>query len=184
MPFPLAALGILAGTGVAGALSNRSKTYTSEPLYSEDLGDLRSSLVNQYTSLLDSDPTFIPAYTQQGLRNIDQSGQASENLLSSILSSRGILNTTGGANALFQQGRQNLLDRANFVNSVPLIRDQRRRQLLNEGTQFLTGQAGRKSNDPGNILGGAATGLASSLAYLYGRGAFGTGTKTPGMGDV
>lgn len=184
MPWPLAALAITGLSGLAGGLSNRSRTYTSKPIYDEDLGDLRSSLVNQYTSLADSNENFIPAYTQQGLQNIDRAGESSEGLLQSILASRGLTKTTGGANALFNRGLQTQMAKANFLTSIPMVRDQRKRQLLNEGNQFLQGQMGRESNEPGNVLGGATTGLASSLAYLYGRGAFNTKQNVPSLGDV
>jgi len=197
----MAAIGIpLAMSGIsalAGLFGNRQKKQTMEQTQTEDLnrltapeydpktGLMRDTLMNYYLDRLGSDEDFFGGYRKQGIGQINQGSNMANEQIQSMLASKGLLGTTAGASAF----TSNLLNRYNqgnsFLNSIPMLQDQRRAANLKDATGFfaglpvgqrVTGQSTTRSTSTGtgggNMLGGSLASLGTTLGGLYGQGAF------------
>ena len=149
---------------------------------------------NRYIESLNQDPD-LSGYEATGVQNINRAGDLRSRALSNILTARGLNYSPMGAAALGNVESNRFSDVVNFENQIPLLRDALMRERLAEAGGFFakmpvgqtqtssgttTGTENRNlsstgtgtSTDPGNQLGGLFGGLGSTLAYLYGSGAF------------
>jgi len=174
--------GLPALSGVAGALSNRPSTTTQSLTYSKPATDLTNQILGKYTSMLSSGPG---GYISSGIGNINRNADLQMQALQNILASRGI-SGQAAANAEALQESRRFADVTNFTNQAPL-------QYVNEITKGLSAlplEQTRAVKEPGNILGGATTGVANALGLLAGMGNFGggkalsTGSILSGLGKV
>lgn len=155
---------------------------------------LRNILINNYMDRLNVGEDLWGGYTTQGLSNINQNADYTGQIINNILASRGVRGGAAGwANALAQTNR--LKQQSEFLNQIPLAKDQWQQQNLQNVAQFfsslpvgqrntgVTQQFGSSAQrgythgygqgtatDPGNMLGGMFGGLASSLALLAATG--------------
>jgi hypothetical protein len=159
---------------------------------------MRNFLLNQfYTRANSGVGDQVNAYINQGVGNINNTSNTSEQAIKNLLASRGLSYSGAASTPLANAETQRISDVTNLRNQAPLLQDQLKRQNLTDFGSFLSGlpvgstsagtsyqntqgsqhtdQTGTVT-DPGNILGGAVSGAGSALAYLYGKGAFG-GTK-------
>lgn len=194
MPLPLLALGLTGASALAGLLGNRKQetksswnktdnvNMLSSPEYDEPTLDFRNNLMRRYLGAAQEDDTpFWNSYQQNAFNDIDQATLQGGNAVDSFLTSRGINRTTAGANAFSGVDMQGRMAKAGITSSIPLLADQRRRELSGQMSQFLSSlpvaqrQTGTNTSsgtgtniNEGNPMGGGLTGLASSLAMIYG----------------
>ena len=196
---PLAISGISA---LSGLFANRKQQQQQEstsrqvedinqltaPEYDQKTKAMRDILMNQYLDRLGDNQNFFQGYQRQGLSDINRGSDLAGESINNMLASRGLGGTTAGsyaqvANQLNRSGQQN-----QFLNQIPLLADQRQSNLLEGAAGFFKGlpvgqrQTGQNvttttskgtATIPGNMTGGAVSGLANSLMGLYGQGAFG-----------
>lgn len=175
-------LAIPAIAALAGGLSNKgSKTSqntitSTTPNLSSSGMDLRDQIIQQYLSQLGG--TDLSGYTSSGISNINKNAEAAKKRTTENLSARGI---SGPALdfALTNVDNQRFGDVTSFQNSIPLLQQQLQSQILSNAGNYLgsnpfgTTQKGTgTSTQPGNFVGGALGNLGSTLAYMYGQGAF------------
>jgi hypothetical protein len=214
MPFPLIPLAIMAGGALAGALSNRGQKQTTQqkqnesfdnwqtPQYDSESNFLKNTLINRYLDMIQGDDgEFWEAYKKKGVNEINASEDSTNNIIRQIMSQRGLSLSPGGASGFANAAMNSQMQKGNMLSQVPLLQDQRRRGVLGEASGFFNSlpysihRSGTGSSEssgtvstPGNMLGGGITGLISSLANLYGAGAFGGGSApssgTPSFGPV
>jgi hypothetical protein len=199
---PIIATGVSA---LAGWLANRKKqTQQTQsqtqnintfnmPEYDEKTATLRDRLINEYMSGYENNDDLFGGYQAEGLKNINQSSDSAMRALESMLSQRGIRRTGMAATALTGNVMNRLNQQSSFLNNIPLLRDELRRKKLGEAANLFgmipkgSRQTGTVSStgtgtftDPGNPLGGAVGNLGTTLAGLYGMGAFGDGGSNIG----
>src|SRR5215510_4277306 len=160
-----------ASTAAAGALSNRPQTTrgTSTTSFGKPTEDIVNQMLGKYTDLLSKGPGgFISA----GMQNINRNAGLKTQALQNILAQRGI----SGDAAAFAEGNlesERFKDITDFQNQAPL-------DFLSKITSGisqlpLSKTTTSEETTPGNILGGATTGLAAALAQIYGQGGGGGG---------
>jgi len=190
-------------TNISGDQSANSNANTA-PVYDPLQLAMRNYLLGQFYQR--SSPGAIGnqvgSYINQGVNNINESAGTNQAALSNMLASRG-LSYSGAASTPLGMAESNRIGQiTDLRNSAPILADQFQSKNLTDFASFLSGlPVGQKSasdaystshqstntqgtgqmTDPGNILGGAVTGLGSSLAYLYGKGAF-SGTPSSKQG--
>lgn len=174
----------------------RTETSTS-PVYGHEENYFKNNIINSYLDRMwGNDNGYWDAYKRQGMNTLNQTEANNNNLLQKFLTSRGLGGTGAGTSAMMQSGLNSQNQKANFMNSIPLLQDQRQQSILGDMTKFFSilpyGSQGTQQStqygqgvgtQPSNMLGGGFTGLASMLAMLYGSGAFpGKGTPSSGGG--
>jgi hypothetical protein len=203
---PLASV-VLGGLG--GALGNRAQTSNqtstthgvqnvdnlTRPEYDPKSQLLRDHLINAYMSNLEGNDDFFSGYTNQGLSNINASTDAATRQIQNVLANRGIQGPMAGA-GLSAPLLASMGQKSNLLNSIPMLQDQRRQSILKDTSGFLSslpiGQhtTGTTTSDsttkgtqttPSNMLAGMFQGAGSTLAGLYGSGAFRKDGPVTGM---
>lgn len=201
MPLPLIPLAISGISALAGMFGNRAKKLESEssstssfnrsgtsmPTYDEKTRQMRDQLMHAYLDPLGYDPD-LSGYQAEGVGEINRGSDLMDRSIENMLASRGLSGTSAGATSRIM----NYLNRGNqlssFINSIPMLAEDRRRQNLQMAGQFFsqlpygqtttergtqTGTQKGTQTQPGNMLGGGLMGLGTSLVGLYGEGAFG-----------
>jgi hypothetical protein len=195
---PLAISGISA---LAGLLNNRGATNkqtsetnqsqhtdsTSMPQYDPKSLELRNMLINYYLDNMKSNDDVFGGYQREGLGEINRGADSAQHQMENLLASRGIQGPAAGAGLtaplMAAQGQ-----RSSFLNNIPLLRDQRQQDILKSGAGFLSSLPVGQHNvadmtgnsktvgtqtQPSNMMGGLFGNLATTMAGLYGDGAFG-----------
>lgn len=183
---------------------NQSQDSSTAPVYDPQQLAMRNFLIQQFQNRLNPNTinNQVGSYIGQGVNNINQSANTNQQALSNVLASRGLSFSGSAGTALAGQESKRIGDVIGLRNQEPLLRDQLQRQNLTDfstymsslpvgshttGTSSGTGysqtlgsnhsETEGQNYDPGNPLGGALSAGASTLAYLYGKGSFGTSTK-------
>lgn len=198
---PLAISGISA---LSGLLANRKKQAeqtstqttdtTSAPQYDDKALYMRNMLMDQYLDRMRFNEDMFQGYSNEGLRQINQGNDITSRALENILASRGLSNTSAGVSSQVQNQINRGNQQASFLNSIPLLRDQRQQQNILGAGQFFsslpyaTHQTGTQrstgtATQPGNALGGMFGSLGTTLAGLYGQGAFGNDNANGNSGS-
>ena len=195
-------------SALSGALSNRSKTQTTNQNYSNTYSNtttpqvpaeqagLYSTLVGLAQKRL-AGQTPLYGYEANGLQNINSTADAVGNSIRNRLVASGQYGGPGADTALNSLDVSRGAQAAQFRNSLPLLQNSLDLQNLGAaGTIFGLGPKGQTStgtssgsetnvtNYPGNVAGGALGGLGSALGFLIGQGAFGQGTGGEGGGST
>jgi hypothetical protein len=207
LAIPLALSGISA---LSGLFANRAKKQQEEstttqtknidqlnaPEYDPKTGAMRDILMNYYLDRLGGSDDFFSKYRSQGLSDINRGSDAASQNIQNILANRGTSGTSAGVSSQIQGQLNRIMQQNQFLNQIPLMQDQRMSGLLGEASGFFKGlPVGQRTTgtdtststtkgtvtQPGNMLGGAIGGLASSLGSLYGQGAF---EKYPQYGGI
>jgi hypothetical protein len=173
-----------------------NQSLNATPTYDPMQLAMRNYLLGQYFQR--SQPgqvdSLVKGYVNSGVNNINDSASTNEQVIKNMLASRG-LSYSGAAGTSLGMAESNRIGQISALrNSAPLIGDNLQRQNLTDFSGFLSGLPTGQSSvsdaysqnhssshtegvgtatDPGNVAGGAVSGLGSSLAYLYGKGAFG-----------
>jgi hypothetical protein len=203
MPFPLLVPLAIAGiSAAAGALGNRGSkqtstgttnvdnTTTTTPQYGNEENYFKNFIINSYLDRLQgNDDNYWNSFKMGGLQNLNRAEDNSSELLKRFMTSRGLGLTGAGASMGAQSGILGQFNKANYLNSIPMLRDQREQDNLKNSSAFMAslpyGQTSRQTGttnssgtvqQPSNMLGGGMTGLGSMLAFLMGQGAFNSGT--------
>lgn len=175
-----------------------SGTQTTTPTFTPKQQQLSDQLVSGYESSLNEDPN-LSGYQAQGQAQINAGSDAREKAVKNILASRGLSFSPNAGAVLGQAKNAGITQGVDFANSIPMLAQQLKLQKLQQAGGFFNsmahGQTGSfttnntrkldtttKTTNPGNILGGAVSGIGSMLAYLYGNGAFGKGGNNNGSG--
>jgi hypothetical protein len=168
--------------GLSGAVANRggktSSTNTSNPTLDPATADLKGNIINKTNTLLNEDPN-LTGYQAQQTQQINKNSEIQRQKAIENLVSRGIdPNSPAGVAALNSVDSQRFGAITNLNEAIPLEATQMKQSILNSANQsFSTLPKGTSSTGttttPGNKLGGFVSGLAQTLAYLHGRGAFG-----------
>lgn len=173
-------------------------TGSSLPLYDPTQLAARDDIFRRLLGRLNTDPS-MSGYSAEGLQNINNTSDARQQVLQGILSSRGI-NGPQAAYATGNQESNRLGQQTQFLNQIPLLRDELQRRNLTDYTNFFRSlpvgnsfntnqvnatQTNQHTEGNGSIVtpGGIGQGvnnLADILAGLYGSGAF---AKKPGGGS-
>lgn len=195
-------------TGTVNTTANINDMSTTRPDMNPETLTYLNNIRDRYTALLDQDPN-LAGYEASGISNINRAGDLRSRAIQNVLAARGLSYSpmAGGAMAGAESSR--VSDTVNFQNQIPLLRDKLMRERLAEAGQFFsripmgqtvtntgqrtgtetrdlatTGNMKGTNFDPGNPMAGLFGGLGSSLAYLYGQGAFEkkSGTQQAGQG--
>jgi hypothetical protein len=192
-------LGIIASSVLSGIFGNRKQETqqtsrqeshqdsTSTPNFDSESNYLKNFLINSYLDRLqDNGDDYWNAQKRTGLQNLNRAEDNSNNILRQFMTSRGLGLTGAGASMAGQSAVTGQFNKANFLNQIPILRDQRQQENLTGASRFFSTipygmnstQHGTQNTvgtgtQPGNMMGGGFTGLAASLAQLYGMGAFG-----------
>lgn len=171
-----------------GSIGDSSFDNWSSPLYDSYGEEMRQKLIGSYNASLDEDPN-LQGYQAQGQSNINQLAGVRSTALRNSLASRGLSYSAIAPIAQQQNDNATIGEHANFLNSIPLLQRQLRDQRLaaaggffkglpvgshniGGGVQHQNGESVSEGTTPGNVAGGALTGLGNTLAGLYGDGAF------------
>lgn len=166
MPFPLVPLAISLGSSLFGGLANRGGEDPSST-------QLRQQLMKSQGQLL-QDPD-LSGYGASQTDLINRNSDLERKRLLELLAARGVSGPAVG----FAEGnleRDRFSDITKLNQSLPLLARSLKSDAIATGTNLLN--AGGKQ--PGNAIAGAGGNLLSTLAYLYGQGAFSpSGSNTP-----
>lgn len=172
--------------------TDTNANFSSMPQYDPTTLAMRNALIQQYMQRLGSDPNKLAqSITYGGLQQNNRGAEIAQRTASGILASRGLASSPISGVIGSNINTQRIMKGADILNQNQVTLDQIIQQRLNDTAKFMTslpyGQSGTSYQqqlgtqhtdqsgtvtNPGNILGGAATGLAQSLAALYGAGAF------------
>lgn len=170
-------------SAIAGGFANKSSTskqdQTSTTTPNLDAGgmDLRNQIVQAYIKQL-LGTSDMSGYTASGISNINKNAATKKAQTTENLSARGI---SGDALAFAQNkvDNQRFSDVTDFQNSIPLLQQQLQSQILSNAGNYLstnpygsTTKGAGTTQTPGNVAGGVLGNAASTLAYLYGQGAY------------
>lgn len=202
MPAFLAPLAIAGISALGGLLSNRAQkqtqtqrqnfnrtgTSTTTPTFDPQSDFLRRSLIDQFINRLGGGGDLADVVTQQAVSGANRGALARRRQASSSLSARGLgFSPAAGAlgDTIESERVSNVIGAQNQRN---LIAEELVRQRLGDAGGFFSqlpfGQTATTSESgssegfgetqiPGNRLGGAFSSLGTTLAGLYGAGAFG-----------
>lgn len=189
-------------TSTSGTTSEVGGTTTT-PNLDPATADYLNLIRNRYIQSLNQD-VDLSGYEAGGVQNINRASGLRSQALNSILAARGLNYSPMGAAANAGLESARVSDVVGFQNQIPLLRNQLMQEKLNNAAAFfsripigqtstsdvtrnVTGTETREGTttgtQPGNMLGGLFGGLGSSLAYLYGSGAFGAGAR-PNISNV
>lgn len=191
---PLAISGISALGGLFGSRPktttesiDRTQTHDSTMTPTRDFKSqsLQDLLINHYLDQLQSQDDYFSGYQNEGLSNINKSTDAASRSIQNILAARGIRGGAAGS-ALATPLVSGMQQKASFLNSIPQLRDQRNQSILQQTGSFLsslpvgqtthgteTTKGTSTTTGNGNMLAGGLSSLGTTLAGLYGAGAFG-----------
>lgn len=193
MPAWLIPAAISGVSALAGLLGNRKKQAQQEstqtvnqqlmPQYDDKALYMRNLLMDQFNDRTRLNEDFFQGYQNQGMQNINQASDALNRNIMQTLSARGLNSSSAGASSMVQAALNRLNQQSSFLNTIPLLKDQRQKENLAAASNFFTNlPTGRSitgtttskgtTTQPGNMLGGAFGALANSLFGLYGMGAF------------
>lgn len=178
--------------------TSSSGSGSSQPLYDDTQLAARDDIFRRLLGRLNTDPSMA-GYSAEGLQNINNTSDARQQVLQGILSARGI-NGPQAAYAMGNQESNRLSQQTQFLNQIPLLRDELQRRNLTDYTNFFrslpvgntyntnqsgTNQTNQHTEGNGSIVtpGGIGQGVnnfADILAGLYGSGAF---SKKPASGS-
>lgn len=202
---------IMAGVGgLTGLLTNmkpKKVTTTTDsrnetdmlagPEYDPQTLAFRNSIMNRYLDQAGMDDTpYWNSYAQNQFQNLDADAANEGSAIDAYMNSRGLGRTTAGSTAMAGVMNKNRMAKAGITASIPMLADQRKREMSTQMSQFLASlpiaqrtkgtQTGHQTSEqvtPADPLGGLFGGLASGLSMIYGSkggGLFGGGTsKTP-----
>ena len=210
MPLPAIALPLaISGiSALAGIFGNRKQKAQSEQTQTTDVSNMpqyddrtlymRNALMDQFMDRLRFNDDYFGGYTREGLGNINRASDIASQNIQNALNARGLGGSSAGISSAVQAQLNRLNQQSSFLNSIPLLRDQRASQNLAAASGFWdkipigTRQTGTTTTrgtttTPSNMIAGGLAGLGGSLAYLYGRGAFnksgGTTVHNPPIPD-
>ncbi len=225
MPLPLLAmLGMSGLSALSGAFGNKRKQTqeqtsntnqsfnkadsfdtTELPAYDEFQQNYKDQIYNKLLERLNQDPE-MEGYSNQGQQTINRAGDSRQQALSHMLAQRGLQHSPISGYAAASADSARISDQSNFLNQIPLLKNQLQRDNLGDfskffsslptgsrrtGTQTSTGTtngvttgtgSGTETGGQGGFLGGLL-GAGSTLAGLYGLGAFSKAPKSS-MGNT
>lgn len=174
----LGALGSLFGPKKSTSTTNYNSTSTPNLLPQDQL--LMDNLTKKYGDLINGAGSgeFERAYTTGGLKNINTASQRSQQAIMDMLTARGLGRTTAGGVTAGEASMNGANQTANFLNSVPLIMDQRLQAILQQaggyeasipkgstvsGSQTFTGVGNAPTSPIAGLISGGAQGAATVL---------------------
>jgi len=202
MPFPLAiplalsGISALAGlfggrkqqqqsTSTSNSTSGGSSSYDnlSSPELSQGQLDLSRLFTDALINKFNAGPADLSGYEAGGLKNINRASDIKSQLLSNIMSQRGLSYSPAAASASAQQENDRVAQSTDFLNTIPLLKKQFEDKNIQDlisgfgalptatrqtGTNiFSQNQSGTTTGTgqiPGNQLGGLFSGLGSGFA--------------------
>ena len=200
---------LMGAQALSGALANKSKTSTTtqkteqnqtqsgtnRPLYDDGQLDVRNFLLLELMGGVESTPDFAKNYTAQGISQINQNADRTQDQIRNAMLSRGLGRTSAGLSPEIANENARFGQLSQFQNSVPLKIDEMQRARMRDLSQFFsslpvgtsqnqtstsTGNSTGTSTTPNNALAGGLGGLSQMGSFLYGSGAFGGGNKSSG----
>ena len=191
---PLAISGISALAGLFGnrkkqieqsSTSNESFNTSNTPTYDASTEIMKKLLMDRFLGRTEDDNDFFSGYTNSGLSNINRGFDSNSLNIENILASRGLGRTSAGVSSLVGNQINRGSQIASLLNSIPLLADERARTNLTDAAGFFnmiptgttsSGTSTRTTKgteiQPGNQLGGTFASLGTTLAGLFGQGAF------------
>lgn len=191
MPLPLIPLALGGASFLGGMFGNRKKEQTQRSSYNNTTSTslspggnaLNDQLLQMITSRL-SAPSALPSgYQEAGIKDINSVFDVINQSKNANLTARGLSDSPVAAIGT-DDARGGQI--ANFTAGLPLVE----RGLRNEDMNFAqslfalqpktttqTGTSTGAVTQPGNMLGGGFSDLASMLGFLMGTGSFGQGKK-------
>ena len=161
-------LPILGLLGLTGALNNRPTTQTSTPNLPANLQPLQQATIDNYMKGLTG--TDLTGYTSSGVDDLNNQANIQKQNALETAAARGV---SGPAvdTSLNSIDAQRSSAVSKFRQSIPLLENSILQGNTNNAANFInSSKTGLTTTSSGNILGGAASGPASLLAYLYGTG--------------
>lgn len=189
------------GIGALAGLFSKPKPITTttdqtsttdmwnRPEYDSNQLELRNRLINQYLASLEDEGDYWSGYSRTGMANLANSGAAASRNIENLLAARGIRGGAAGSALAIPQVNQQM-QQATFLNSLPQLIDQRRREIQSQAGQFFSSmpyaqhQTGTQRTQGTNVQsGGNLSNLGAMFSqglqgYAYGLGR-GTATQTP-----
>lgn len=176
---------MLAATGVSGALANRKKTTASTTMPTVDpaFSGVQGLVLKNVTDRL-SAPSALPAgYESNAIADTNRTFDLTSQRSANDLTARGLGTSpvAGVVEGNNQNARASSISQ--LINSLPFLNRQLQTEDLGLAGNLLNLGRGSTTTGttPGNMVGGAFSSMASMMAYLYGKGAFGGGGSTGGL---
>lgn len=173
------------------------------PEYDSYAAQIRNQLLDRFMNMNAGD-TDLTGYASNALSNINRSGDLKAEALRANLASRGLSYSPMAGRAFSNLESERFGESTNLLNTLPLLQRQMRQEDLNNFSNFFTrlpvgtrrvgdtvsnssseGQLNQQGTVTGNVgggIGGGVGSLATTLAGLFGLGAFGGNKKTPSVG--
>lgn len=175
--------------------STGATNFTNTPTYDPLQLQMRDFLLKNFFDRSQSGGIhdLVNSTVNSGVNNINTAGSSNELAIRNMLASRGLSYSPAASVPLANANSSRLAQITQLRNSAPILEDQIQSGRLTDFANFLKGlptgstgvtntasttegashtdQAGNV-NTTGNPLGGAISGGASTLALLYGMGAF------------
>ena len=107
------------------------------PTFDPNSEVLRKNLINTTLGNLNQDPN-LEGYKAQGLQQINESGAASQQALQQSLAARGLSYSGGPASTQLEVGRFG--QQSNFLNQIPLLRQQLMQQKIQQALDTFKAQ--------------------------------------------
>jgi hypothetical protein len=182
--------GLAAGAGALINKSGKSTQTTTTPAATYDPATtaLRGNIISGTNDTLTQDPN-LEGYKANQISSLNHNSDIQKQKILENAALHGVSGPALGA-SLDNADSQRFAGITNLNQTVPLQALQMRQQVLANANNIFS--ASPKSvttssvgTSPSNKAGGAFSGLAESLAYLYGKGAFGKkpGATKPGVGS-
>lgn len=157
--------------GAAGGLANRASTAKSGTTYSPMQQALLDSLTRGFHGILNNTMGggLIQSIITNMLGQIDTKQKAAESTIQNLLTSRGLSRTTGGTSMLFNPTINAMNEKARIISGIPQLKYDLATDALGKASNFMSSIRGEQYNEqPGNILGGIATGGAAAMSKFLG----------------
>jgi hypothetical protein len=180
--------------------STGATNFTNTPTYDPLQLQMRNYLLQNFFERAQPGAVdgLVDSTVNGGINNINSAGASNEMAIKNMLASRGLSYSPAAATPLAIANSNRLAQTTQLRNSAPILADQLQTGRLTSFANFLsglpTGQTGVTNTasttegaqhtdsagnviQPSNMLGGAVSNAAGTLAYLYGQGAFGGSKK-------
>lgn len=172
---------VIAGiSALSSWLSNRNKNNATQlPVTPEAYQGLEGTLINQIMKRLSGGSSLPSGYEAGQIGGINRTYDLANQSLGNQLTARGLGQSpiAGAGAAQMQQSRAG--DIVRMQQGLPLLERQLGNEDLDLARQVLGAARGVQTTSGAGGLAGGATSLANMLAFLYGSGAFGGGSKVP-----
>ena len=161
---------LLGGRNKSSTSSTQDMTQTTNPVLDPEIKDARSTVLDKYLARLGDQGGYMSAFTGQGMKTINRTGDLKRTALENILAARGLGSSPAAAALLAKQESDVWGQQTDFLNQLPLVS----RQLQNEDLTGLSSVIAASPYGQTSTSRGTSTGTGQPMNWS---GAVGSGIE-------